>query len=527
MKYEEHTFFDAVYDIFYKVAKHTPEDIGFIFSYEANYPLINFRPKLEIIMPLPKIQDENIIFEGMVFENSETGRKNLWCLFLASVYHLAAHAAVSKYSIYSKWFEKKTHDICWQIIDFIEDIAVEKHLSGYYPEIWKNIESINRLLIPSYDDEKIKQKNNSSKEKTVLSFIENDKKKLELIKHEICLKRTDPENKENMLSYADILYKTRELLPKNILPYVEHHKDEQLIKIEKKGIKFTGDGLFEENIILLNELWEINEKEKSQVLRRYSKALKGLNFDSIIIPLGNLHQYEEIKLKILPMLRKIRQQLRLMPNVEDDPKLDDIGLINMQYAIQAVASENTSMEIFDREVIRRAEEAWVILVDSSASMKLKFDKIKEFAMCVAEAASELTGKADAWAMYSFDNNFTILKDFKEKYNKEVKARIGALKNSGLSLLPDALELSSKILAQDTREKKYIFILTDGYPSGYEEIEKRYTKVVKVIEMSNISLIAIGLSKKKAHNFRNTVRGSDLKQLVSNFISTYKAASVDM
>ena len=130
-------------------------------------------------------------------------------------------------------------------------------------------------------------------------------------------------------------------------------------------------------------------------------------------------------------------------------------------------------------------------------------------------------------MYSFDNNITILKDFNEKYNNEVKARIGALKGGGLSLLPDALEFSSRILASDAREKKHIFILTDGHPSGYDQIEKRFAKVVKVIEMSNTSLIAVGLSKKMARNFRNSVKGSDLKQLVSNFIAAYRAVSLDM
>ena len=227
------------------------------------------------------------------------------------------------------------------------------------------------------------------------------------------------------------------------------------------------------------------------------------------------------------MLRKIRQQIRMVTNAEDDPKSDELGIVNMQFAIQAIASENTSMDIYDRDSFRRAEEDWLILVDTSASMRLKFDKIKEFAICIAEAATELTGKADAWGMYSFDNNFTILKDFNEKYNTEVKARIGSLKGGGLSLLPDALELSSRILAADPRDRKHIFILTDGHPSGYDQIENRFAKIVKVIEMSGTSLIAVGLSKKMAHSFKNTVKGSDLKQLVSNFITAYRAVSLDM
>src|ERR1700675_1906641 len=160
------TFFDIVYDIFYKVANQTPENISFLFSYDVNYPLINFRPQLELTMPLPRIQNESLVFEGMLFENSDKGRAALWGLFLASVYHLAAHAAVSKYNVYAQWCKKKTADVCWKVIDFIEDIAVERYLSDNYPEIWRNMVNINTSLILACNDKKIiKQQNNSDKKK--------------------------------------------------------------------------------------------------------------------------------------------------------------------------------------------------------------------------------------------------------------------------------------------------------------------------------------------------------------------------
>ncbi len=61
--------------------------------------------------------------------------------------------------------------------------------------------------------------------------------------------------------------------------------------------------------------------------------------------------------------------------------------------------------------------------------------MKEFVVCISESANELTGKSNAWALYSFDNNFQIIKDFNERYNKEVQARIGSLETGGLSLMP--------------------------------------------------------------------------------------------
>ena len=166
----------------------------------------------------------------------------------------------------------------------------------------------------------------------------------------------------------------------------------------------------------------------------------------------------------------------------------------------------------------------MILVDKSASMKLRFEEIKEFTVCVSESANELTGKSDAWALYSFDNNFQILKDFKEKYNREVQARIGSLENGGLSLLPDAIELANRVLTEDPRERKYLFVITDGHPSGYARIQEAFSNIVKKAEISGTTLVAVGVSKGVTKRFRNSAKGSDLKQLVAKFITAYRTVS---
>ena len=196
----------------------------------------------------------------------------------------------------------------------------------------------------------------------------------------------------------------------------------------------------------------------------------------------------------------------------------------MQMAIQAIAGEGQSQDIFERDELRRGEEAWVILVDKSASMRLRFEQIKEFTVCISESANDLTGKTDAWALYSFDSSFQILKDFKERYNREVQARIGSLENGGLSLLPDAIEFANRILSDDPRERKYLFVITDGNPSGYARIQEAFSKIVKKAEVSGTTLVAIGVSKGVTKRFRNSVKGSDMKQLVAKFITAYRTVA---
>ena len=518
-------FFELVYDIFYKFAQTTPENVGFTFSRKIEYPMMEFLPELQVIIPLPKKQNETYVFEGMVFNNTESGRKSLWSLFLVTLYHMAAHAGVSDYSIYEKWRKDKTQEFCNKVIDFIEDVNVEKYISHTNPEIWSNIEKIDTILLSYAKDPKHEIHRNKEQHKMKPFHIIDDEKEIEKLRIEISKKRGEDGHYEKMLSFADVLYKNRELLPKNVLPYREHHDYHAAIKTEKKSIDFEPYGEeFEEKVAKLEELWSINEQSKSKLLRRYKKHLKNLNFDTIVIPPGNLHNYLQIKSKTLPMLRRIRQQIRMIANLTDDPKIDQIGYVDMQMAIQAIAGEGQSQDIFERDELRRGEEAWVILVDKSASMKLRFEQIREFTVCISESANDLTGKSDAWALYSFDNNFQILKDFKEKYNREVQARIGSLENGGLSLLPDAIELANRILTEDPRERKYLFVITDGSPSGYERIQEAFSKIVKKAEVSGTTLVAIGVSKAVTKRFRNSVKGNDLKQLVAKFITAYRTVA---
>lgn len=517
MKDKRPSFLDFVEDVFYAFSQVKPGSIEVIFSKRTQFPIIKFDPELEIVIPLPRKHDEKYVLEGMMFDNDHNGRKNLWCMFLATIYHLASHACVSRYSIYDQWRKNKTEDICLRVIDFIEDVAVERYISHTSPEIFENIKNINFKFMQQIQA-------TSSKSPAVydlkISGFDNEEK-IENI-------RTDLLNRQDdIISFADLLYKNRELLPKQNLPYCELYDTTQTLRVEEKSPDFEPFGVFKENIERLDELWLIDEQLKSKLLRTYGKYLKDLNFDSVVIPQGNFHNFTQLKENASPLLRRIRQQIRMVANLVDEPRTDQIGYLNMQLAIQAIASEGQSTDIFERDEIKRVEEAWAIVVDKSASMSLRFDQIKEFAVCVSESANELAGKSDAWALFSFDNNFQILKDFKEKYNHEVQARIGSLENNGLSLLPDALELTRRILSNDPRERKYIFVITDGHSSGYERINQHLTKIAKKLDASGISLIAIGVSKSTSKRFRNSIRGSsDLKQLVAKFITAYKTVSSD-
>lgn len=514
------TFFEYVYRNFYKFSEVQPKDFGILFSKNLTFPLLESIHEPVMIIPLPKLVDDKFVYEGMAFENTPEGRRSMWSLFLATLYHLSAHAATSSYSKYVKWIKRKTPEKYWQVIDFIEDVISDRYLYHKDKEIWQNVIGMEKLML---ENRKTSKLSNSASSTAFQDAY--DRSKIASVKDEIIKNIGKDDFDEKILSIATQLYRNKDLVQKPILPFQDRHNRSWSPKTEVPGLEFEPFGVFEDQVQELDSLWELNERERNKILKRYRKYLKGLNFDSIVLPPGDIQSYEKIKLRTLPMLRRIRQQIRMISNLADDPKLDEIGYIDMQMAIQAIASEGATSEIFERDELRRGEEAWVILIDKSASMKLRFNEIHEFAVTVSESANELTGKADAWALYSFDNNFQILKDFKEKFNQETKARIGTLENGGLSLLPDAIELSARVLLDDPRERKFIFVITDGHPSGYDGIHQAFSKSVKKTEISGITLIGIGVTKSISRKFRNHAKATDLKQLVIKFISAYKAAAM--
>ncbi|MDE1861568.1 MAG: VWA domain-containing protein [Thaumarchaeota archaeon] len=516
-------FLGYAYDLVATFAKKKPEEIDLTFSRKISFPMITRVPPNPVTLPLPRFKNGQFFFEGFVFEDDPEQRYGMWSLFLASAYHLAAHVAASDYAIYKRWARNKTEELCVRIMDYIEDIFVDRYMITENREIWENLEKIREVIeVSGY----LKTRDISWKDRS-LGFKMREAEALEKIRNSLITMGRDEDSHKGILGVADSLYKNRHLLPKFFLPYHDRSMPCDQASYRKFDLDFKVDDQFRETAYRLEELWSVNEQSRMRLLKQYSKHMKDLHFDSVMLAPENYFEFARIRESLSPMIRRIRQQIRMVVNVTDSPKNDQAGYLDMQMAIQSIASKKNSYDVFEMVEERRAEEAWIILIDKSASMRLRFDHIKEFAVCVAEAANELAGGPEAWAMYSFDNNFQILKGFGEKYGRQVQARLGGLQNSGLSLLPDALDLSCRALLSDPREKKFLFVITDGHPSGYERINEQFSKMAKKVDMSGIILVAIGVSKATSKRFRNSVRGNDLKQLVAKFITAYRTASSDM
>ncbi|MGA9229545.1 MAG: hypothetical protein WBV92_05270, partial [Nitrosotalea sp.] len=238
MKEKGSSFLELAEDIFYNFSQIKPGSLNLVFSKKILFPVIICNSELEIIIPLPRKQDNKYLFEGILFDHTPNGRQNLWCLFLATIYHLAAHACVSRYSIYDSWKKSKTEDVCLRVIDCIEDISVERYISHTDSDVWENMKNINLKSMSKT------QKNSFNSRDADLNFfgLSNEEKITKMRTHEM-------NTLDDALLFATLLYKNRELLPEDVPPYYERHDVRQILKTEQHSPDFEPRGSFNENAI--------------------------------------------------------------------------------------------------------------------------------------------------------------------------------------------------------------------------------------------------------------------------------------
>lgn len=244
------------------------------------------------------------------------------------------------------------------------------------------------------------------------------------------------------------------------------------------------------------------EKRNKKMLARLSQATHNLNFDTIGFPICDYSTYHELYVELAPEIRRIVERVRLVKNVLDENMLQESGSIDLQVAIQAVASETPRNDIFTRDENLLKNESWTILVDSSLSLMAASKQVKAISICLAESAREILGSSP-WGMFAFSDKLYCIKDFTEPYNNQIRARIGGLTLGGLSYIPDAIRTCRNLISEYAEDNNYLILVSDGNPSGYVGIEEEFAASIRELGKSGIDLAAIG------------VAGSGIKKIIHN------------
>ena len=153
-------------------------------------------------------------------------------------------------------------------------------------------------------------------------------------------------------------------------------------------------------------------------------------------------------------------------------------------------------------------------------MRLKFDEMKKFAICLGEAANEVNTKSGKWGFFTFNNNFTIVKDHYEKYDQRSRSRIGGIEVKGLSFIADAVKLCCRVLERENVERKYIFLITDGQAVGTLDADKKMIEAVVAAKKQGISIVVIGMPEGITKIFSLCMPYEGLKKTVAKFLNAY-------
>jgi hypothetical protein len=272
--------------------------------------------------------------------------------------------------------------------------------------------------------------------------------------------------------------------------------------------------------------WLEYETAKLKILRNYMEIGKDTKFEGFEFPVESYSEYLRKKTLLSSPIRRILHQLRLLKNVGGEDFRQESGFIDLQEAIQVIASKSQRTDIFAREELQTREDAWSILIDASHSLSMFKGEVRGIALCLAEVAKTLILDQNSWGMYAFNNKFYVIKDFSERYNTRVKARIGGLIHGGFTYLPDAILLAAQALTKRLQEARVLVVVSDFFPAGYDAAEEKLKENIKKLERMGVGVIGIGVNSRAVKQYVRTscvVEGSyDLMKKFTKAFVEYSA-----
>lgn len=528
------SFFDFAWSTSLRITKKTHSELKIIFHDDLRYPYLGKDERgyvLHLIKPR-RLNKNHVSFQGLKFDlQNPVHRKIIWYLFKASVYHLSMHSCSSNFSVYSRWARGKQLNISTFVVSLVEDAVIDRRtqtaFSWMLPDIayantvsflrMKGVErlpnDVSRVMASTllkYNLGKVKGKLGDDMITDVEAITSILKKVGE---NPTADERLDAATKiygaiavyggifevpsllyaeshgTNDLFYEEYIPKEEEiqnLLTDALATLKPEIRDEQQLKIGLQSLR----GNDAQRALMA---WREHENFKLKVLESYAEIGKGTQFEGYEFPAENYAEYQRKRHVLGGPIRRIMYRMRLFKNVGGEDFRKESGVVDLQEAVQVIASKSQRTDIFVREELQTREDAWSILVDASHSLNMFEGEVRGIALCLAEVAKMLILNQDSWGMYAFNNKFYVIKDFREKYSARVRARIGGLTHGGFTYLPDAVLLAAQALTKRLEEARVLVVVSDFFPAGYEGAEEKLKENVKKIQKMGIGLIGIGVN----------------------------------
>lgn len=271
---------------------------------------------------------------------------------------------------------------------------------------------------------------------------------------------------------------------------------------------------------------EIHERDRQEkILSKLRQYIEGTHLKSVEFPEEDYTQYLRTRTLIAGGSRRLLDSLRIVQDALDEDPGKEMGQLDLTAVIQAILSKKPATDVFFKDEFLSKSFAWSILFDASASMNVRSEFARALAIVVAEATKELLMDPGSWTLFAFSDRFYVLKDSTEAYTQRIRARIGGLKFHGLTYMPDAIQVAGQILAKRYDEQRFLIVISDGWPYGYDDISGALKESIASVQKKGIIVIGIGVETDRMGSLlRLSSPVYSQKDLIKKFSKIYTDAS---
>ncbi len=540
--------------------------------------LIRRNESFDVILPEPIFNtnmdgEETLHFAGYIFPSDDLGKRQLASVFRAAVFHLGAHVATSHFEDYDEWRRNKDSRLAKFAISLVEDVIANAYISAWYPDKLVDLALANTLAFTKMRPAK-KIQNPATRlmaellakvhigalepqletEKDILASLSEA---LKQFKENVLLSFTDEsiKLKDEKLKLADRIYNAvEESGPVTESPSLPHTEElgktslfpqRKIVNFDvssdhnfKNCLEFLGGSIStiedadqtwkkvaENEAIQVYESLKRQKEKEEKTLSRYQNLTMLTRFKSVEFPERDYTEFLRIKSRCKSEAHRLIESLLVARDAIDEDPRKMYGVLDLQDVIQVIASKNPRMDVFMLDENISKSYSWIILLDASRSMEIVKDFALEIFLILAETANELLLDAASWAMYAFNDRFFVIKDLKERYNVNVKSRMGGIDFAGLSYLPDALNIAGQIIKTRTENLRLITLISDGWPYGYPNINIALTETLNTLQNGKIDVVGIGVQTRKMEFlFNNNCSVYTHRDLTKKFASIYMELS---
>ncbi|MBS7615325.1 VWA domain-containing protein [Candidatus Bathyarchaeota archaeon] len=502
---------------------------------------------------LKKVDEDVVEYQGMTLSLKDALHNQIiWSLFKASVYYLSLYTVVYDANAYKEVLKGKNEGVALNAINLIEDAIITAYIKTFYQSLLPEIifsDTISYLFLKpaqfirneavrlatsvlsryktglvkgSLPEGMLKDTNNLV---NMLRMLEAEtakvlaEQKIMSNSKNVKVKPTNNELKSkifseiysNLIKYSIGASEVPSFLYMNhptktsILDIVIPSHDEvwvtfnEIVNRLDVRINLNMNALQNESVQNIMD-WFSKERKTEKIIQKYQLLGEDTRLKDFKFPEEDYTEFLRRKIKHSKTIRRITNRLAMFYNVSGDDFRREAGFIDLQEAIQVIASKSRRSDIFMEDTLRYRAQCWAILVDVSLSLRQFAGEVKDIILCLTEVSRKLFSDNRSLGIFAFDDKFYIVKDFTENHGRTVSARIGGIQHSGMTYMPDAMKLTVRALRSQFEEEKILIVVSDGHPTGYEGIVDDTKEEVAEAIRKGLNVIGIGVDSSGIKEF---------------------------